>query len=301
MCAEVELVVVESESEMHRSAQLGLTSLLSSLPRSGHSTLWSLQRPPSAPRESLHARRTPSASSAPPLPLTEEPTSTSQPSATPSFAGTMPCTPLDKLPPELLERIVDLAVEGWPSTLRLRASTLCDLSLVARAWVGPAQRALESRVHIDSYTRARAFLERPRTLERPLVLDELVLFFDFAPQDDTFYPLSDLQVLSLCRMDAQIRSLHLRSTLFMASFDLNLLRLPSFRGEPSRAVPTQVIGRELTGMSAQGSVTSGSTCPSKSPPTSSPSLSGSRGCRCRPWWTSPPRSSDPYSSRRRTP
>ncbi|GAA5850336.1 hypothetical protein JCM9279_006537 [Rhodotorula babjevae] len=141
--------------------------------------------------------------------------------------------PIDKLPPELLARIVDLAVEGWPSTVRLRAATLRNLALVAQAWVEPAQRALEAKVHIDSYARARAFLERPRTAARPLVLDELVLFYDFAPQDDDFYPVTDFQVLELCRMrgddTAQIRSLHLRSTLFMASFELNLLRLPAFR------------------------------------------------------------------------
>ncbi|GAA5893194.1 hypothetical protein JCM8208_004372 [Rhodotorula glutinis] len=141
--------------------------------------------------------------------------------------------PIDKLPPELLARIVDLAVEGWPSTVRLRAATLRNLALVARAWVEPAQRALEVKVHIDSYGRARAFLERRRAAARPVVLDELVLFFDFAPQDDNFYPVCDFQVVELCRMagdeSAQIRSLHLRSTLFMASFDLNLLRLPAFR------------------------------------------------------------------------
>ncbi|KPV72151.1 uncharacterized protein RHOBADRAFT_46993 [Rhodotorula graminis WP1] len=141
--------------------------------------------------------------------------------------------PIDKLPPELVARIVDLAVEGWPSTVRLRAATLRNLALVARAWVEPAQRALEARVHIDSYGRARAFLVRRRASARPLVLDELVLFFDFAPQDDDFYPLSDLQVVELCCMGgdegAQIRSLHLRSTLFMAAFDLNLLRLPALR------------------------------------------------------------------------
>ncbi|BGP39248.1 hypothetical protein JCM10449v2_003186 [Rhodotorula kratochvilovae] len=138
--------------------------------------------------------------------------------------------PITWLPPELLAHIVEMAVEGLPSTVHLRAATLRTLSLVARAWVEPAQRALESKVHIDSYGRAQAYLDRPRTLDRPLVLDELVLFFDFAPQDDDFYPLSDFQTRTICEMDGEIRSLHLRATLFMNSFDLNLLLLPSFRG-----------------------------------------------------------------------
>ncbi|GAA6053865.1 hypothetical protein JCM3770_004754 [Rhodotorula araucariae] len=138
--------------------------------------------------------------------------------------------PVAWLPPELLARIVELSVEGLPSTVRVRAATLRNLALVARAWVEPAQRALESKVHIDSYARARAYLDRPRTLDRPPLLDELVFFFDFAPQEDDFYPVSDSQIRTICEMECTIRSLHLRATLFVHSFDLNLLRLCSFRG-----------------------------------------------------------------------
>lgn len=135
------------------------------------------------------------------------------------------------LPPELLYRVFELAVDGLPPTIRLRSSTLRHLALVASSWREPAQSLLESKVHIDSYHRARGFLDRPRRLHRPLVLDELVLFFDFSPHDDDFFPLTEFMTRSICEMDCQIRALHLRSALFVNSFDAKLLLLPSFRGE----------------------------------------------------------------------
>ncbi|BGP31336.1 hypothetical protein JCM10296v2_003100 [Rhodotorula toruloides] len=133
------------------------------------------------------------------------------------------------LPPELLYRVFELAVDGLPPTIRLRSSTLRHLALVASSWREPAQSLLESKVHIESYHRARAFLSRPRRLQRPLVLDELVLFFDFQPNDDDFFPLTEFMTRSICEMDCQIRALHLRSALFVNSFDPKLLLLPSFR------------------------------------------------------------------------
>ncbi|BGP07296.1 hypothetical protein JCM10049v2_003127 [Rhodotorula toruloides] len=133
------------------------------------------------------------------------------------------------LPPELLYRVFELAVDGLPPTIRLRSSTLRHLALVASSWREPAQSLLESKVHIDSYHRARGFLDRPRRLHRPLVLDELVLFFDFSPHDDDFFPLTEFMTRSICEMDCQIRALHLRSALFVNSFDAKLLLLPSFR------------------------------------------------------------------------
>ncbi|GAA5986994.1 hypothetical protein JCM10908_000985 [Rhodotorula pacifica] len=136
---------------------------------------------------------------------------------------------IDTIPPELLHRILELAVDGLPSTIRIRASWLRNFSLVAQAWREPAQTLLESRVHIDSYHRARAFFDRPRRLERPLVLDELVLFFDFAPQDDDFFPLTEFMTRSICQLDCTVKFLHLRSALFLNAFDVTLLKLPAFR------------------------------------------------------------------------
>ncbi|GAA5902236.1 hypothetical protein JCM6882_000480 [Rhodosporidiobolus microsporus] len=141
----------------------------------------------------------------------------------------MTVPPISLLPPELLYVILELAVEGLPATLRIRSSILRSFSLVASDWRIPAQTLLESRVHIDSYQRARAFLDRPRRLERPLVMDELVLFYDFAPQDDELFPLTEFMTKSLCEMDCTIRFLHLRSALFTNAFDTGLLLLPSFR------------------------------------------------------------------------
>ncbi|GAA5823680.1 hypothetical protein JCM11251_000722 [Rhodosporidiobolus azoricus] len=138
-------------------------------------------------------------------------------------------SPINSLPPELLHLILEYAVEGLPASLPIRSSILRSFSLVAEDWRIPAQMLLESRVQIDSYQRARAFLDRPRRLDRPLVLDELVLFFDFAPQDDELYPLTEFMTKSLCEADCTIRFLHLRSALFMNAFDTKLLLLPSFR------------------------------------------------------------------------
>ncbi|BGP23977.1 hypothetical protein JCM10295v2_002878 [Rhodotorula toruloides] len=133
------------------------------------------------------------------------------------------------IPPELLHRIVELAVDGLSPTIRLRSFTLRNLALVASAWTEPAQTLLESKVHIDSYHRARAYLDRPRRLARPLVLDELVFFFDFQPNDDDFFPLTEFMTRLICEMDCQIRALHLRSALFVNLFDPKLLLLPSFQ------------------------------------------------------------------------
>ncbi|GAA5865957.1 hypothetical protein JCM3774_005537 [Rhodotorula dairenensis] len=136
---------------------------------------------------------------------------------------------INTLPPELLYRVLELAVDGLPATIRVRTSSLLRFSLVARPWREPAQSLLESRVHIDSYHRARAFLDRPRSLERPLVLEELVLFFDFAPQDDDFFPLTEFMTRSICQLDCTVKFLHLRSALFVNAFDLTLLAQPAFR------------------------------------------------------------------------
>lgn len=139
--------------------------------------------------------------------------------------------PISLLPPELLFRILELAVEGLPATFRMRASILRQSALVARDWREPAQALLESRVHIDSYHRARAFLDRPRRLGRRLVFDELVFFFDFAPEEEGFYPLTEFMTQSICHLDCEVRFLHLRSALYLDCFDLRLLLLPAFRGE----------------------------------------------------------------------
>lgn len=147
-----------------------------------------------------------------------------------TLSSSPPPTGISALPPELLYRILELAVEGLPATIRTRASVLRSFSLVARDWRDPAQSLLESRVHIDSYHRARAFLDRPRRrVDRPLVLEELVLFFDFAPQDDDFYPLTEFMTRSICQLDCIVKFLHLRSALFINAFDLALLALPAFR------------------------------------------------------------------------
>ncbi|GAA6012039.1 hypothetical protein JCM10207_005107 [Rhodosporidiobolus poonsookiae] len=140
-------------------------------------------------------------------------------------------SPIHTLPPELLHHILSLAVEGLPAALRIRSTNLRSFALVASSWRAPAQALLESRVQIDSYGRARAFLDRMRMrqVERPLVLDELVLFFDFAPQEDDFYPLTEFMTRTLCETAAEIRFLHIRSVLLLNTFDTDLLRLPSFR------------------------------------------------------------------------
>lgn len=140
-------------------------------------------------------------------------------------------SPIALLPSEVLAYILELAVEGWPPAVRIRAVYLRNFSLVAQNWREPAQSLLESRVHIDSYHRARKFLDRPRRLARPLVFDELVLFFDFAPMEDDFYPLTEFMTRSICQLDCEIKYLHLRSALLLDSFDLRLLQLPAFRGE----------------------------------------------------------------------
>ncbi|GAA6041891.1 hypothetical protein JCM8097_004534 [Rhodosporidiobolus ruineniae] len=137
--------------------------------------------------------------------------------------------PISLLPPELLYRILELTVDGLPGTLRIRSTILRSFALVAQAWREPAQILLESRVQIDSHHRAKAFLERPRRLERPLVLEELTLFFDFMPDDDEAFPLTHFMARSICEMKCQIRFLHLRSALFTTAFDTSLLLLPSFR------------------------------------------------------------------------
>ncbi|GAA5922265.1 hypothetical protein JCM1841_001388 [Sporobolomyces salmonicolor] len=133
------------------------------------------------------------------------------------------------LPPELLYRILELTVEGLPASLRLRSSILRTCALVHPIFREPAQILLESKVQIDSYRRARAFMSRPRRLERPLVILELILFYDFNPVDDELFPLTEFMTRSLCEMDCTIRSLHLRSALFANAFDAKLLLLPSFR------------------------------------------------------------------------
>ncbi|GAA5880046.1 hypothetical protein JCM1840_007137 [Sporobolomyces johnsonii] len=133
------------------------------------------------------------------------------------------------LPPELLYRILELAVDGLPASLRMRSSILRTCALVHPVLREPAQVLLESKVQIDSYQRARAFMTRPRRLERPLVIMELILYYDFNPADDELFPLTEFMTRSLCEMDCTIRSLHLRSALFANAFDAKLLLLPSFR------------------------------------------------------------------------
>jgi hypothetical protein len=138
-------------------------------------------------------------------------------------------SPISSLPPELLHYILELAVEGVPAPLRIRSLNLRSFALVASNWSLPAQHLLESRVQIDSYQKAKAYIERPRRLERPLVIDELVLFWDFSPEDEELYPLGDFMPRRICEMDCEIRFLHVRSALFASAFDVNLLQLPSFR------------------------------------------------------------------------
>ena len=78
-------------------------------------------------------------------------------------------------------------------------------------------------------------MERERTLERKtIVIDELEIFFDFVnPEEDEFYPLTEWILRSFLEKDGIIRSLHLRSALFVNAFDTSLLCLPSLRGESS--------------------------------------------------------------------
>ncbi|GAA5855760.1 hypothetical protein JCM8547_001674 [Rhodosporidiobolus lusitaniae] len=144
----------------------------------------------------------------------------------------MSSSPISLLPPELLSHILSLAVEGLPPTLLLRSTLLRSFALVSPLWTVPAQTLLETHVHLDSYGRARAFLERPRPLERPLVLEELVLFYDVStPQDkEDFYPLTDGMTRAVCGMECEIRGLHLRSALLLDAFDGRLLALPAYRG-----------------------------------------------------------------------
>lgn len=175
-----------------------------------------------------------------------------------------PPTGISSLPPELLYRILELAVEGLPATIRIRASLLRSFSLVARDWRNPAQSLLESRVHIDSYHRARAFLNRPRRpVDRPLVLEELVLFFDFAPQDDDFYPLTEFMTRSICQLDCTVKFLHLRSALFINAFDLALLALPAFRGETLDEFGPRLASEADRHRWLQNCATSNSTCRSR--------------------------------------
>ncbi|GAA5975172.1 hypothetical protein JCM11641_004377 [Rhodosporidiobolus odoratus] len=142
----------------------------------------------------------------------------------------MPLNPISTLPPELLRDIIAFAVESLPPSLRIRSAFLRSFALVATSWRDPAQSLLESSVQIDSYQRAVAYLDRPRSQDRPLAVQELVLFWDFAPQDDDFYPLTPFITRRLCESLSQVRSLHLRSALIDNSFDANLLLLPAFRG-----------------------------------------------------------------------
>ncbi|GAA6058874.1 hypothetical protein JCM10212_002818 [Sporobolomyces blumeae] len=137
---------------------------------------------------------------------------------------------ISDLPPELLNRVIELAVEGLPPGLQVRSDMLRNFALVASSWRVPAQVLLETKVHLGSYSQARAFIRRPRRLDRPLILDEVVIFFDFVdPQDDEFYPLTEWIVRELFDRDVVVRSLHLRSVLFVHAFDTSLLLLPAFR------------------------------------------------------------------------
>ncbi|GAA5957803.1 hypothetical protein JCM10213_007048 [Rhodosporidiobolus nylandii] len=141
----------------------------------------------------------------------------------------MSSPPISLLPPELLYVVFELAVEGLPASLRIRSAILRSFALVASNWREPAQALLEARVQIDSYQRARAFLDRPRRLDRPLVLHELVLYYDFAPQEDDLFPLTELMTKAVCEAAQSVQFLHLRSALLMDAFDANLLLLPAFR------------------------------------------------------------------------
>ncbi|GAA5953343.1 hypothetical protein JCM3765_005010 [Sporobolomyces pararoseus] len=141
-------------------------------------------------------------------------------------------TSFDSLPPELVYRIMELAVETLPPSLRIRSEILLNFSLVnGRSWREPAQLLLESRVQIDSYSKAKMYIERERRLEREtIIIEELQIFFDFVnPEEDEFYPLTDWILRSFLEKDVIVRSLHLRSALFVNAFDTSLLCLPSFR------------------------------------------------------------------------
>ncbi|GAA5985567.1 hypothetical protein JCM5350_007137 [Sporobolomyces pararoseus] len=141
-------------------------------------------------------------------------------------------TSFDNLPPELVYRIMELAVEYLPPSLRVRSEMLRNFSLVnQQSWKQPAQLLLESKVQVESYSKARMYMERERTLERKtIVIDELEIFFDFVnPEEDEFYPLTEWILRSFLEKDVIIRSLHLRSALFVNAFDTSLLCLPSLR------------------------------------------------------------------------
>ncbi|GAA6010070.1 hypothetical protein JCM11491_005853 [Sporobolomyces phaffii] len=134
------------------------------------------------------------------------------------------------LPPELLYRILELAVEGLPPSLRVRSEILRNFSTVGPSWREPAQILLESKVQIACYSTARKWIDRPRRLERNVIVDELELLYDFNPEDDAFYPLTEWVLKSLLSHETLIvRSLHLRSALFINAFDTSLLLLPAFR------------------------------------------------------------------------
>lgn len=139
---------------------------------------------------------------------------------------------ISDLPPELVHRILELAVDRLPPSLKVRADTLKRFALVGHAWRVPAQILLEQKVQIASYAMAKRYMDRPQQRRRTIV-DELEIFFDFvSPEDDEFYPLTESILRAfLDRGDMSINSLHLRSALFMNAFDVSLLRLPAFKGE----------------------------------------------------------------------
>ncbi|GAA5882207.1 hypothetical protein JCM16303_002279 [Sporobolomyces ruberrimus] len=136
---------------------------------------------------------------------------------------------VSNLPVELVYRIMELAVEGLPPSLAVRSDILRKFSLVQQTWREPAQTLLESKVQLASYTTAKMYMERPRRLQRDVILDELEVLFDFNPDDDDFYPLTESILKEFLSREITVRSLHLRSSLFMNAFDTSLFLLPAFK------------------------------------------------------------------------
>lgn len=140
---------------------------------------------------------------------------------------------ISDLPPELLYRVMELSVEGLPPSFRMRSEILRNFSLVHSSWREPGQILLETKLQLGGYVTAKLFIERPRRLERPVIIEELEVFFDFVSvSDDEIYPLTEWILKAFLEKAVDtVKSLHLRSALFMNAFDTSLLLLPAFKGE----------------------------------------------------------------------
>lgn len=123
-------------------------------------------------------------------------------------------------------------MEGLPASFKIRSEILRNFSLVHSSWREDAQILMETKIQLGSYVTAKLFIDRPRRLERRVIIEELEVFFDFVSvEDDEVYPLTEwiLKSFLMESVDA-VKSINLRSALFMNAFDTSLLLLPAFRG-----------------------------------------------------------------------